>query len=131
VLEREAETLEVLRCRLPWAAAHAHKLPHAAGTAQTWEYPAKLEADAGAMRAATAVEQQLPAVYNSLLQDLAVSYAQPSPLCVQLWGMLEAAQLTLISANEVRRGGCAEVRRLCATTCPCQQRPVAFAYAYS
>lgn len=67
VLERPEETLEVVRCRLPWAAASAAALPHVAATAQTWAYPVTLKLESAAMRRATALEDRLYALANELL----------------------------------------------------------------
>ena len=40
VLDRMEETLEVMRCRVPWF--NADEIPASPNTAQTWEYPVKL-----------------------------------------------------------------------------------------
>ena len=67
VLERPDETMEVLRCRVPWIGATA--LPHTAANAQTWSYPVKLRNEAGLMLNATFLEGQLYARANEILTE--------------------------------------------------------------
>ena len=65
VLERSAETAEVLRCRLPWV--NATRLPHVEANSQTWTYPVTLVAQAELLQKHTAVEQYLYEWANLLL----------------------------------------------------------------
>ena len=67
VLERQSDTMEVLRCRVPWVEAAA--FPQVNANAQTWHYPVQLHADAAAMLNATFLEGQLYARANELLTE--------------------------------------------------------------
>ena len=67
VLERPLDTMEVLRCRVPWVEATA--FPHSDVNAQTWKYPVQLRADAAAMLNATFLEDQLYARANEILTE--------------------------------------------------------------
>ena len=76
VLERPAETAEVLRCRLPWI--NATTLPRVESNAQTWAYPVNLTMDAELMRNHTVVEQYLYELADLLLTaDLACCRSRP------------------------------------------------------
>ena len=67
VLERPEDTMEVLRCRVPWV--ERTKLPHSDFNAQTWRYPVQLHTDTAAMRNATYLEDQLYARANEILTE--------------------------------------------------------------
>ena len=65
VLERSAESMEVVRCRVPWFGAK--QMPHSKATAQTWPYPVELKVDKALMARHVAVEEVLYAWASLLL----------------------------------------------------------------
>ena len=73
VLERPAETLEVLRCRLGIVAAAQDagaivaEMPHSASTAQRGKYPVELPRDTAAVRDSTSLEWHLYRHANAVL----------------------------------------------------------------
>ena len=67
VLERPADTLEVMRCRVPWFSATEFPDGRAYGTAQSWHYPLELRRNRSHVERAAATELQLYELANTLL----------------------------------------------------------------
>ena len=65
VLERISDTLEVMRCRVPWFRTKV--LPKVEETAQHWQYPVRLERRDALIQAHAATELRLYALANQLL----------------------------------------------------------------